>query len=365
MPSNNQLVFKPAVRSAWGSGADSTALVDPETATPGFTAAGWPLSSQPPARQYWNWILNYCMNGVRYFCRRGIPDWDTAETYFVTDVVQFGGIVYQSLQSNNSGNAPASSPSFWGGLQGYVLSGQLNNYVTTGQLATTLANYVTNPALSSALANYTTLTNLASSESSTLGQAEAYTNSALANYVTSGTLSATLANYASLGYVNGTFWPASYISANFYTAAAVNSILGSYYTAAQVNSLLGSYYTAAQVNSIIAGYYSAAQVNSLVANYLPVSTWNAGFAASNTANGYQRLPSGAIMQWGLVNASGGSSGTTFNFNVPFQSAASVGFINGRIPRSNGNLVTFDVVSGSQAIIYIYNGGTVNWFAIGF
>lgn len=325
MPSNNTIIYKPAVRSAWGSAADSTALVDPETATPGFTAAGWPLSAQPPARQYWNWILNYCMNGVRYFCRRGIVDWDTAETYWQTDVVQYGGVVYQSLQSNNSGNAPASSPAFWGGLQGYVLTGQLNNYVTNAQLASTLTNYVTNPALSAALANYATLTNLANTASTTLGQAEAYTNSALANYVTNGALSADLANY----------WPASYISANFYTAGAVNSILGSYYTANQVNSALSS--------------------------YVPISAYNAEIAALTAAIAYASdtvhytLPGGLQIRWGS-QAIGSGALITPGFPSAIYGAVATAYVNdGHASIRYYSGASFYVTSDS---------GNVTWIAVG-
>jgi hypothetical protein len=44
-----------------------------------FASAGWPSSAVPPARHILKWILSYCSNGIRYFLRRRITDYDPAE----------------------------------------------------------------------------------------------------------------------------------------------------------------------------------------------------------------------------------------------------------------------------------------------
>lgn len=104
---------KPPVLPVWASGATPTNdIVQPSNA---FITQGWPLSSTPPARQYFNWLENYTFNGIRYFSHRGIVDWDTAETYQANDIVQFGGtstsagLIVRSSHNNNTGNQPTLS----------------------------------------------------------------------------------------------------------------------------------------------------------------------------------------------------------------------------------------------------------------
>jgi hypothetical protein len=100
---------KPAVTSVWASTAS-----DNVTPTDAYIAAGWPLSTTPPSRGRFNWLLNYLYNGVRYFSRRGIPDYDAAETYMSNDrIMGPDGITYLSLVDNNIANTPASSPTKW------------------------------------------------------------------------------------------------------------------------------------------------------------------------------------------------------------------------------------------------------------
>ena len=57
------LYAKPLVVPAWAQSAGSTDLVEPANS---FVQAGWLSSATPPARQYFNWVLNYATTGVRY-----------------------------------------------------------------------------------------------------------------------------------------------------------------------------------------------------------------------------------------------------------------------------------------------------------
>lgn len=100
---------KPVVSSVWASTAP-----DNVTPTDAFIAAGWPQSTTPPSRGRFNWLLNYLYNGVRYFSRRGIADYDAAETYMTNDKTMGpDGLTYISLVDNNTANTPASSPTQW------------------------------------------------------------------------------------------------------------------------------------------------------------------------------------------------------------------------------------------------------------
>lgn len=98
---------KPPVLPAWAESGDKVQPSNAEIQT------GWPLSNVPPARQRWNWLLNFLANGVRYLTRRGIADWGADETYEIGDRVQGpDGLTYKAL-TQNTNKTPASNPSDW------------------------------------------------------------------------------------------------------------------------------------------------------------------------------------------------------------------------------------------------------------
>jgi len=97
-------------------------------------ADGWPLSTTPPSRQRWNWFLNYVMNAVRYFSRRGVVDYDAAETYMDHDMVRgSNGALYRSLLDSNTNHDPTSTSGWWGS----VLSPTPSADDSTTKIATT------------------------------------------------------------------------------------------------------------------------------------------------------------------------------------------------------------------------------------
>ena len=100
-------ITKPSVLPPWAESGDAVQPTNAEIQT------GWPAGATPPSRQRFNWILNYCMNGVRYLIRRGLADWDAAETYAIGDrVIGPTGATYQALTANTN-KTPASNPSDW------------------------------------------------------------------------------------------------------------------------------------------------------------------------------------------------------------------------------------------------------------
>lgn len=101
-------ITKPPVLPAWAESGDR---VTPSNAE---IQVGWPLSSIPPSRQRFNWLLNYLANAVRYFSRRGIPDYDVAETYMIGDrIIGDDGKTYRSLIDTNLAQTPSTSPTKW------------------------------------------------------------------------------------------------------------------------------------------------------------------------------------------------------------------------------------------------------------
>lgn len=101
-------ITKPPVLPAWADAGDK---VQPSNAE---LSVGWPVSSTPPSRQRFNWVLNFVANAVRYFSRRGMPDYDAAETYMTGDrVIGDDGKTYRSLVDNNTAQTPSTSPAKW------------------------------------------------------------------------------------------------------------------------------------------------------------------------------------------------------------------------------------------------------------
>ncbi len=76
--------------------------------------AGWPLTTTPPSRQKFNWLLNFLANGVRYLTARGVADWNNGETYAKNSIcIGDDGRLYQSIQASNLNNTPSTSASYW------------------------------------------------------------------------------------------------------------------------------------------------------------------------------------------------------------------------------------------------------------
>lgn len=92
---------------------------------------------------------------------------------------------------------------------------------------------------------------------------------------------------------------------------------------------------------------------------------DAGFPFSLAGNGYQKLPSGLIIQWGLFAHSGGGGGELLTFPTAFTTLYRItGIENGSSPTLGFSAV---LTSVSQATIYT-NASTavsMSWLAIGY
>jgi len=99
---------KPSDLPAWAESGDKVQPTDPEIQT------GWPLSTVPPSRQRFNWILNWLATGLRYFMQRGIPEWDATEDYPLGARVQYNNVTYVALSgTSNVGQQPNTATTFW------------------------------------------------------------------------------------------------------------------------------------------------------------------------------------------------------------------------------------------------------------
>lgn len=66
---------------------------------------------------------------LAYLFQQGIPEYDSATFYFLNSICQIAGQIYISLQDNNQGNPPGTSPASWqAGLPGSELTGVVKAY---------------------------------------------------------------------------------------------------------------------------------------------------------------------------------------------------------------------------------------------
>lgn len=102
---------KPEVLPAWGENNQSPAdMIQPTEAEIG---AGWPLTSIPPSRQRFNWVLHWASNGMRYIMQRGLVAWDAEENYTAgARVIGDDGKTYKALTTNIN-QPPSTNADDW------------------------------------------------------------------------------------------------------------------------------------------------------------------------------------------------------------------------------------------------------------
>lgn len=379
---------KPAVRNAWGQTATGSDLVDPGNT---YASAGWQIGVKPP-RQYFNWVLNYNFAGIRYLCQQGIPNWDAAETYPLNSyTVSPAGLISRSLQNNNINNSPDTSPNGpWWDIPTVrtALNGDSSNrvantswvssyFLPVGSAFTALSGQIQNSqvpvgavtqwqgSLSIAGGQITSAVSRANTVFNTSGQ--------YATFNWSGQSGQPTWLWGSNDGLNYYVWNPS----NFNVANA-NTVAGLGVTSAASGSTVmardGSGYAYAQyfnqasgnsenppisqfmVTNGADGFLRKASVAAAKAALGALST--ADFPALLSANGYQKFPTGVILQWGTAFISGT---TTVSFPVTFPNGVShVSFTN--INSTNQIFLTSLAAAGFTAS----NGSaTVSWLAMGY
>lgn len=76
---------------------------------------GWGIvgPSDQPSLQDFNAAMYTSTQLTAYLHQMGIPEFNTAQEYYLNSVTQVGGAIYISLQDGNTGRAPASNPTWW------------------------------------------------------------------------------------------------------------------------------------------------------------------------------------------------------------------------------------------------------------
>jgi hypothetical protein len=285
---------KPPVLPAWAEAGDK---VQPSNAE---IQAGWPLSNVPPSRQRFNWLLNFLANGIRYLTRRGMPDYGADETYMIGDrVIGDDGKTYRCIQDNNIGNAPSTSPLWWEewapslSRLADLLQKQTYTAFTTAGAA---PNFTLTPA--PAITAYTAGQRFRIKFHAAGSGADVLNISGLGNK--------SLKQYDNTG------------------AKVAAVIVGNMLTDVEYDGVDMIVMDQLPPNGTQYASNAEAQALSVANKAISPATLAEALKGANqslSANGYQKLPGGLIIQWGTKNLVSNQATETITFPIAFPNAA--------------------------------------------
>jgi len=379
---------KPAVRSAWAEGATGTDIQDPGNT---FAKAGWLIGAKPP-RQYFNWVLNYLFSGIRYFSQKGIPDWDANETYPIRGVVTSNGVIYSSFQSNNINQNPSATLQSWWDIPYVDTAPAGDNSVRIANTHWVATYFLPAGSNFGALSGQIQLpqvpvgavTQWQGSLSISGGQVTSAVDRANSLHLV-GT-----ANYAAFNWSGQSGQPTWLFGSN--DGANVFVWNPANFNVANANTVAGlSVTAAASGNTVVArdagGYIYGQYLNQASGNnenptisQIMVTNGGDGFLrkASTSAvkaalgalattdfpnlksgNGYQKFPTGVVIQWGQATISGN---TFVTFPIAFPSvAAGVVFTN----FNSTNQIFLNGALSIAGFAAANGSATVSWLAVGY
>jgi len=359
-------ITKPDISIQW---AQAGVIVAPSDAK---KQAGWVV--EKPAYDYMNWLQNRQDTAIAYTYQMGIPEWDSATEYqyaagYAT-YIQYNGIVYKALQVSTNKN-PASETSYWvRAFDSYGSASTVNSALTT---------HITNYGTLASLSNATT----ARSNLSVYSIAQ---------------VDATFAPIA--GNSAQTFLVGSASSADHAvrksqfdakTGQATETVAGIAEIATNAEALAGASDTVVlsplklqYVLNNKSATTTAKGVVELATNAETITGTDTSLAVTPSnvtglfadsgrvslgTNGYQKLPSGLIIQWGVITV-GHDTSATLTFPVAFTAACfsvvgngSIGFVG---TGTNNSAISFTSVGTSSCTVWNDNSlQDIRWFAIGY
>lgn len=340
-------ITKPPVLPAWAESGDK---VTPSNAE---IQVGWPMSSIPPSRQRFNWLLNFLANGIRYFSRRGLPDYDENETYMTGDrIIGDDGKTYRSLIDNNTAQVPSTSPTKWE-RWGFTFN-EFFAGVTTPPQFDNDTSIATTAFVQRALGNFQSSASITANTVLTidaLGKAIYAGGAATQITIPDGT-SAPAGGTLTIHNVKGAGGDITVVP----SAGDVFSVDGG-----SISSLVIKSGDSATFYRIHSDIWYVIGTATLQHSY--------SFAKSLSTNGYQKLPSGLIIQWGSATVNDSEGGANVTLPIAFPNAMlTCGAIcstdNSAMSFTPGTLSTIyfgGIVSG----VNLSKGATFRWFAIGY
>lgn len=103
---------KPDLSRIWASSAPGANIVDPDTTTPGKTAAGW--TAEIPPYQHFNFLQNWFTAGLAHFNEQGVGVWDATSTYPINGLAKGSdGVVYSAVVEQSGINPVGDTTGAW------------------------------------------------------------------------------------------------------------------------------------------------------------------------------------------------------------------------------------------------------------
>lgn len=273
---------------------------------------GWQLGEQPP-HEYMNWLQNTFGSKLNHILKNGVASWNNETEYLVGSSVQHNGNIWL-CKTTNTNSEPADVNANW------------KRIITVEALTTILGGYV-------ALTGDQTIEGIKTFSSNPLSTATQSTNS---NALTK------------------------------YSAVVKNS---GDETIAGIKTFTSSPIVPTPITGTQAANKDYADLKVALSSFI-------GTNQSLSLNGYQKLPGGLIIQWGLVTSNTIEAGSTayINYNIAFQSGP--GYVGIQVQQVNVNaqiyspfiIIPGDGTSSTRFQIYnpdIDSALTIyRWFAIG-
>ena len=344
---------KPTVLPAWGESAGGADVLQPSNAE---IQAGWPLSNVPPSRKRFNWILKYLAQGMRYMMQRGIPEWDATEDYRINDrVMGSDGKTYKCIQAGVNKD-PTTQTAYWT-RWGFTLAEYEAEGTTPAQFDNSVKRAST-AFVQRSLGNFQSGTAIAAGQ--VLTAADCGKVFSLNTSATPITLPAfnTVPSGAKISFVNvGS-------SKVVIQRSGTDTILGPSGIGASSFSNALTSYTLLPGDS--AEFSAVFQWEITAGTCLLQSA--SSFAASKSGNGYQKFPSGLIIQWGTIGIPAKSIATV-TFPIAFPNAGLTGYASKYDAVTNGTQYRWDCGAPGQTQMSIANNWadyiSGSWFVIGY
>lgn len=307
-------ITKPDISIQWAQAGSISVPSDVKKQT------GWTV--EKPANEYMNWLQNRQDKGIAYSYQMGISEWDgTTEYQYASgyaSYVQYNGVVYKAIQTGTN-RTPSTETGYW--------TRAFDDYGAASTVNTALTNHITNYGTLASLSNVTTarsnlsvysiaqcdaafapvagnsaqtfLVGSASSANHAVRKSQFDAKTGQATETTAGIMEVATSAEALAGTDDLTSISPLKLQYVIDNKVATTASKGTVELATNAETITGTDTERAVTPSNITGLFA-----------------DSGRKSFST-NGYQKLPGGLILQWGLVDASASASVT---FPVAFSSA---------------------------------------------
>ena len=356
-------ITKPDISIQWAQAGSISVPSDVKKQT------GWTV--EKPANEYMNWLQNRQDKGIAYSYQMGISEWDgTTEYQYASgyaSYVQYDGVVYKAIQTGTN-RTPSTETGYW--------TRAFDDYGAASTVNNALTNHITNYGTLASLSNVTT----------------ARSNLSVYSIAQCDAAFAPIAGNSAQTFLVGTASSANHAvrksQFDAKTGQADETTAGIMEVATQAETNAGASDLVAVTplklaTNLTAKTASTADVKtgSSTTLFVTPSSFTGFFNSTGqqglTTNGYQKLPGGLIIQWGIYDkGSNFTEGeqTTVNFPITFPTGCLVVTPTLYNIANQSNCEAVISVRTMSAASFVFHadlvvggssGRAITWFAIGY